>query len=357
MANSNEDRYEPYDRTFDAVEHSAAGRRAEKKRLQKVTMLIACALAILVLLSLLVLIIGSIAGSIIQDGEEQESNNPNQLPKDKITWGSVTLTAEDAKQGSLVLANNTHSYALADDDASLTDIYTYRKKLHSSGAPYQMAGMGLTDSLTEEAMTALDRFLSDCATATSNTQVLIRMAYMNKEHRQTFASSLRTNAEDYLTGYGVELRISSANGTQALTSDQAVYTWLTEHAAAYGFIVRYPADKAEATGVTDYTNYFRYVGVAHASYMKANNLCLEEYIQLLQQYNSKNRLTVTGVDGKTYDIYYAAINGTTTVSCPTNYAYTISGTNTGGVVVVIDRTSIPAPGGADTSADTTAATN
>ena len=50
----------------------------------------------------------------------------------------------------------------------------------------------------------------------------------------------------------------------------------------------------------------------------------------------------------------------TSVSCPTNYAYTISGTNAGGVVVTIDRSAVVLPepegSGTDTTADTSAGT-
>ena len=43
------------------------------------------------------------------------------------------------------------------------------------------------------------------------------------------------------------------------------------------------------------------------------------------------------LDGKTYEVYYCAVAGDGSISCPTNYNYTVSGTNEGGVVVTIDR--------------------
>lgn len=61
-------------------------------------------------------------------------------------------------------------------------------------------------------------------------------------------------------------------------ADSPAYTWLKKHAAEYGFIERYTADKE---GVTHYQAspwHWRYVGVDAAKAMKADNLCLEEYL-------------------------------------------------------------------------------
>ena len=55
--------------------------------------------------------------------------------------------------------------------------------------------------------------------------------------------------------------------------------WLNEHCWEYGFIIRYQKEKEEITGFIAEPWHIRYVGVEHAKYMKEHNLCLEEYIQ------------------------------------------------------------------------------
>lgn len=52
-----------------------------------------------------------------------------------------------------------------------------------------------------------------------------------------------------------------------------------EHCCDYGFILRYPADKVEVTGIMYEPWHYRYVGRDNAQAMKAGNLCLEEYLQ------------------------------------------------------------------------------
>lgn len=59
--------------------------------------------------------------------------------------------------------------------------------------------------------------------------------------------------------------------------DFPAFTWLSEHCAEFGFILRYPEDKQEITGITYEPWHYRYVGVEHAQKMQELGLCLEEY--------------------------------------------------------------------------------
>ena len=54
--------------------------------------------------------------------------------------------------------------------------------------------------------------------------------------------------------------------------------WLKEHCWDYGFIVRYPPDKAELTGIASEPWHFRYVGLPHSQTIHEQGLCLEEYL-------------------------------------------------------------------------------
>ena len=60
------------------------------------------------------------------------------------------------------------------------------------------------------------------------------------------------------------------------------FAWLNEHAADYGFILRYPkaAEKREITGVTYEPWHYRYVGVEAAKDIKSRGITLEEYLGL-----------------------------------------------------------------------------
>lgn len=58
------------------------------------------------------------------------------------------------------------------------------------------------------------------------------------------------------------------------------FQWLKAHCAEYGFVVRFPAEKADITNVMYEPFHFRYVGTEVAAYMTENNLCLEEFLAL-----------------------------------------------------------------------------
>ena len=61
-------------------------------------------------------------------------------------------------------------------------------------------------------------------------------------------------------------------------ANTAAYTWLMEHCADYGFILRFPEGKEDITGVIYEPWHYRYVGVEAARYIMDNDLCLEEYL-------------------------------------------------------------------------------
>ena len=56
------------------------------------------------------------------------------------------------------------------------------------------------------------------------------------------------------------------------------FRWLSENAADYGFILRYPEDKQDVTKIIYEPWHWRYVGVETAKEMKASGQCFEEYL-------------------------------------------------------------------------------
>lgn len=61
--------------------------------------------------------------------------------------------------------------------------------------------------------------------------------------------------------------------------DASFMQWLREHCAEYGFILRYPEEKADVTGRNE-PWHVRYVGPEAAQFMMENGLCMEEFVAL-----------------------------------------------------------------------------
>ena len=56
------------------------------------------------------------------------------------------------------------------------------------------------------------------------------------------------------------------------------FDWLIRHCTEYGFILRYPEDKTDITGIIYEPWHFRFVGQAAAEEITREGLCLEEYL-------------------------------------------------------------------------------
>lgn len=66
-----------------------------------------------------------------------------------------------------------------------------------------------------------------------------------------------------------------------------VQKWLIENSYKYGFILRYPTDKKDITMINYEPWHYRYVGIDNATYMKEHDMCLEEYIDYLKQFEEE----------------------------------------------------------------------
>ena len=87
--------------------------------------------------------------------------------------------------------------------------------------------------------------------------------------------SARPGYSEHQTGLAFDVTSLSTNFDTFGYSNE--YNWLQEHAAEYGFILRYPKGKEYITGYQYESWHYRYVGVEAAKYIKENNLTFEEY--------------------------------------------------------------------------------
>lgn len=80
---------------------------------------------------------------------------------------------------------------------------------------------------------------------------------------------------------GLALDIVS-EGNQRLEEaqeDTPTQQWLMEHCYEYGFILRYPKDKEDITGISYEPWHYRYVGREDAAAIRDLGVCLEEYVE------------------------------------------------------------------------------
>ena len=97
----------------------------------------------------------------------------------------------------------------------------------------------------------------------------------SKARRAALKSVAEAGCSEHHLGLAFDLNVPGAK----TFSSTKQYKWLKEHCWDYGFIIRYTKEKQEITGFNPEAWHIRYVGKEHSQYMKEHDLCLEEYIQ------------------------------------------------------------------------------
>ena len=238
-----------------------------------------------------------------------------------------------AHTGTLVVVNSDTPYVAPADQSNLVSLWDNEADVN----PYFNLNQ---TSMDKTALAAVSAMVTDFQKAADLHNVTIRVAYPNTEEEGY-------RPDDHLTGLGCLLKFVTEEPMEEedefetpmqilyhdLSEDDA-YGWLYENCHKYGFVLRYPADKASVTGVSDYTDYFRYVGIPHATYMAKKGLCLEEYVKLVKGRTSADPLLVT-VGDETYQIFYADISQSSTVYYPAYHEMTWSGVGKNGVILTL----------------------
>ena len=105
-----------------------------------------------------------------------------------------------------------------------------------------------------------------------------------------------TGASEHHTGLAVDIVGKNHQSLDESQADTKEAKWLAEHAAEYGFILRYPKEKENITMISFESWHYRYVGKEAAEYMKEKNLCLEEFIELVQIQQAKEAFMAESMD-------------------------------------------------------------
>lgn len=258
------------------------------------------------------------------------ATQPIQADPSQFVTQSVEYT--QVNNGDLVLVNTLYPYKFQEGDTNIVTLYNNRNDYY-----------GTSDnviSLDMNTISQINAMMSDYFAATGNMDFHVIGGYRDintqNDKYNNGKSRFQGGYSDYHTGRSFDVGIFPKGQSSNYYKEEGIYAWLGQNAANYGFILRYPQGKEAVTGEDGRTYTFRYVGVPHAVYMKANNLCLEEYIEQIKQYTTNNPLQVSG-GGHDYQVYYVAAvpNSVTDVPVPSSAPFSISGNNTDGFIVTV----------------------
>ena len=281
----------------------------------------------------------------VQSDNVAESTVPTEAVPDpnRTMYSQISVDTKDKFYGSLILVNNQHQYFSTGEE----DLVSILEMNDETGRDFFTA-VDYSYTIMRPAYEPLAKMVEDFYNLYFNDTLIIYGSFRSNEFQQqlydadlaetgsdTSTRVAKPGFSEHETGYAFDFSETVDNDYQG-TGD---FAWINENCYKYGFIVRYTEEKEDITEIRNEPWHFRYVGIPHAYYMTKNNLCLEEYTDLVRQHPyDGEHLEFTDDTGAAYEVYfYASDDGsdTTLLPVPSDYKYEVSGNNVDGFVVTV----------------------
>lgn len=251
-------------------------------------------------------------------------DNGNESEPSRFTLASVDNS--EVNNGLLLLVNGDNRYVFPSE----TDMVNLYATLKDSNVSFSGSGLYLNTTAAKSLKAMCEAFYTETGL---NSGVLVHDAYISYDKVLEKEGADAAGASDYHTGNSARLM---AWPSKVGVIGEGKFSWFLDNCYSYGFVLRYPEGKDALTGHAAHKGIYRYVGVCHAYYMYKNNLCLEEYLELLKQYTPEEPLIID-VQNKSYEVYYQPMEDglTSAIYVPNDSAYLISGNNYDGFIVTV----------------------
>ena len=141
----------------------------------------------------------------------------------------------------------------------------------------------------EDALEAGYGFKINSAYRSYESQVRIYQGWVNKDGQALADTySARAGYSEHQTGYAFDVR--DYPFTDDDYSKTKSFTWVSENAYKYGFIIRFPKDKEYITGYQYEPWHYRYCGLDCAKYIHDTGITFEEYYEYFIKYKNPRGL-------------------------------------------------------------------
>ena len=355
----------PKTQAFDTVNKKKKAQKSPRERKRIVIAIFV--IIILILSALAVILIGNILNKY-KDIHNQPEQNPN------VTY--VEKSADDIKVGDLLLLsqNNPFDYTINGlvgtqynaPPKTIINLWAYKNNTANNAetkinipdteiyAPtYELAGNNYANQicLEETTLHAFNQMMLDyCRTLdlsshTEGSASKINVAWGWSHENDLINNDIPKYGNAFWNqadGKSITLMKVKVSQEQDRVDEEILiddFTWIYENAHKYGFINRYPNVCEEHTGFNSEVRvHFRYVGIEHATYIYENNICLDEYLELLREAHGFNNPLTFSVGDKEYQVYYVKYSGNPTqIPVLKDSNYSISGDNMNGFIVTVEK--------------------
>lgn len=247
--------------------------------------------------------VGTAAGIFLSDRSQQQEQPPaavQQEGKEEAPVESSSQKEEEQEQSS----QETKQQQLAEEFAKEKEEYylllaNAENPLPQDGTVqtedvqngYEMdkrAAPAMRDMIQAAKEDGVELMLCSAYRSVEKQQQLFdrsQQAYMaqgmseQEAYAKTATETAIPGTSEHQTGLAADIVTPTYQMLDAGFADTPAGQWLSEHAVEYGFVLRYPQDKQEVTGIIYESWHYRFVGRTHAKLMKESGLCLEEYLQ------------------------------------------------------------------------------
>ncbi len=221
------------------------------------------------------------SGGAIDSSAAQQPGEPATSSEQSSSEEAKPVNASD--DWRLLLVNRAHPLP-KDFDVDLTEISgsTYDFDSRAVGALQDMLAAAKNDGFELSVISAYRKVSKQETLYNSKVAEYVNQGYSEEDAKNEAAKWVAIpGTSEHHTGLATDIVAPSwyqNHGDLDDTFDQTKeFNWLITHCAEYGFVLRYPKDKQDITGITYEPWHYRYVGKENAEYMTAHNLCLEEY--------------------------------------------------------------------------------
>lgn len=216
--------------------------------------------------------------------KEKLKKKTNELKEELIKHEAANNSAEtlgSEKDGwALVLVNDSHPLDVSYEPESMVELESERfvdarieeplRQMLSDGAKeglsmYVVSGYRSSEKQKEVFNTTMQDWITKGRTPLA-------------AYEETKKSVAVPGTSEHATGLAVDIISSEYEGLDDRQGETDEQKWLMEHCWEYGFILRYPPEKADITGIIYEPWHYRYVGKTAAEEIMKKNLTLEEYL-------------------------------------------------------------------------------
>ncbi|KOO51541.1 VanY-A/VanY-F/VanY-M family D-Ala-D-Ala carboxypeptidase [Viridibacillus arvi] len=247
---------------------------------------------------------------------------------DKVTSTNIEkkeITKEQIYKGDLLLVNKDYPVQKGSIKSDIINLFQNKELI---------SGYGILDRNLRLSKEIVYKFLKvvDAAEKDGVSHFLISSSYRDFDEQSELYQKMGSNYA-LPAGYsehnlGLSLDIGS---TQMKMEKAPEGKWIAQEVWKYGFVLRYPKNKTNITGIQYEPWHIRYVGLPHSAIMHKKKLTLEEYLDFLKE----NKEISINAEGKNYTVTYYEISKSRTIDVPVNQHYEISGNNVDGVIVTV----------------------